>query len=191
MKRSSYSYHCRHTAKPRPERDRLRTKVVDIHRASRGAAGSRTIAAALQRQGEPVGRYQARSLMREAGVESKQPPSPRYKKAEKPSMVAENLLRREFRREQPNEVWCGDVTYVWTGKQWLGLLHPPRYRAHKPGVENRISRKRETQGCHLPFRSGLSLHQQVLSTTACALPDSTEHEPTGELLGQCAHGTLL
>lgn len=121
MKRSSYSYHCRHTAKPRPERDRLRTKVVDIHRASRGAAGSRTIAAALQRQGEPVGRYQARSLMREAGVESKQPPSPRYKKAEKPSMVAENLLRREFRREQPNEVWCGDVTYVWAGKQWLYL----------------------------------------------------------------------
>ena len=59
--------------------------------------------------------------MREAGVESKQPPNPHYKKAEKPSTVAENLLKREFRREQPNEVWCGDVTYVWSGKQWLYL----------------------------------------------------------------------
>lgn len=27
----------------------------------------------------------------------------------------------EFAVTEPNQVWCGDVTYIWTGKRWAYL----------------------------------------------------------------------
>ena len=59
--------------------------------------------------------------MREAGIQSKQAPKHRYKVAEEESVIAPNLLEREFQVEAPNQVWCGDVTYIWAGVQWLYL----------------------------------------------------------------------
>jgi len=121
MKRSSYNYHCRHANRVNPERARLKARVIDIHQASRGAAGSRTISGTLKQQGEAVGRYQARSLMQDAGLTSKQGRKHRYKIADKSSHIAENVLNRAFAVEKPNQVWCGDVTYIWSGTQWLYL----------------------------------------------------------------------
>ena len=62
-----------------------------------------------------------RSLMREANVQSKQPGKPKFKAAYKPSKIANNVLNREFTVDKPNQVWCGDVTYIWTGEYYLHL----------------------------------------------------------------------
>ncbi len=35
--------------------------------------------------------------------------------------VAENTLNRQFTVTQPNRVWAGDITYVWTADGWLYL----------------------------------------------------------------------
>ena len=35
--------------------------------------------------------------------------------------VAANTLDRQFRVPQPNRVWAGDITYVWTLEGWLYL----------------------------------------------------------------------
>jgi len=70
---SSYYYRINHKDIIDPERERLKHKVIDIHTASRGAAGARTISGQLQQQGEAIGRYKAASLMREASIVSKQP----------------------------------------------------------------------------------------------------------------------
>ena len=121
VNRSSHHYHRRQAKQVDPERERLKEAVIAIHTASRGAAGTRTISGMLKQQGESVGRYRARSLMREAGLESTQPRGHRYKVADKPAEVAENHLNREFTVARPNQVWCGDVTYVWTGTRWLYL----------------------------------------------------------------------
>ena len=119
--RSSYHYRKQQTNKVCPERERLKQKAIKIHTDSRGAAGARTIAGTLTQQGESVGRYKAKSLMKEADLISKQHKKHRYKVAEDESKIAENKLNREFTMDKPDQVWCGDVTYVWAGTQWLYL----------------------------------------------------------------------
>jgi putative transposase len=32
-----------------------------------------------------------------------------------------NILNREFNVKAPNQIWCGDVTYIWIGKRWAYL----------------------------------------------------------------------
>jgi putative transposase len=117
--RSSYHYHLKHRRLVRPEREKLTKQAVEIHRDSRGAAGARTIAGQLNQRGETVGRYKAASLMREAGLVSTQPRKHRYKITGDESKIASNLLKRKFNVEDKNQVWCGDVTYIWSGTQWI------------------------------------------------------------------------
>lgn len=56
--------------------------------------------------------------MRELELVSKQPGSHAYKKAtvERPDIP--NILNREFDVEAPNQVWCGDITYIWAQGKW-------------------------------------------------------------------------
>ena len=35
--------------------------------------------------------------------------------------IAPNLLNRDFRADQPNQKWAGDISYVWTREGWLYL----------------------------------------------------------------------
>eukprot|EP01133_Synstelium_polycarpum_P005415 gene5415-6267_t len=67
----------------------------------------------MQEEGEQIGRFKVRSLMRELELVSKQPGSHAYKKAtvERPDIP--NVLNREFDVQAPNQVWCGDITYIW------------------------------------------------------------------------------
>ncbi len=43
-----------------------------------------------------------------------------------------NLLDRQFAVTQPNQVWCGDVTYIWTGNRWAYLAVVMDLFARKP-----------------------------------------------------------
>ena len=119
--RGSYHYRVKHRDIVNPERERLRAKVLKIHTDSRGAAGARVIAGMLTQGGESVGRYKAASLMRDEGLVSKQLRKHRYKIAERESKIAPNLLERKFEVAAKNTVWCGDVTYIWAGTEWLYL----------------------------------------------------------------------
>ena len=121
VSRSSYNYRVNHKDIIDPEREQLKQKAIAIHVASRGSAGARTIAGQLTQAGQKVGRYKAASLMKEADISSKQPHKHKYKIAEDESKIAPNLLQREFLVKEPNKVWCGDVTYIWAGTQWLYL----------------------------------------------------------------------
>jgi len=103
------------------EEESLQQKVVQIYNDSRGSAGSRTISGMLKQQGKSVGRYKARSLMKTLGLISKQQKKHRYRVAEEESVIAPNHLAREFAVDKANQVWCGDVTYVWIGSGWLYL----------------------------------------------------------------------
>lgn len=103
------------------ERTELMDKVVAMHTESRGAAGTRTIAGQLTQEGNKIGRYKVRTIMQEANIRSKQPPKHKYKIATQEAKIAPNILNRAFNVDAPNTVWCGDVTYVWSGTEWLYL----------------------------------------------------------------------
>ena len=119
--RSTYHYHRQQSTRVNVARERLKDKVAAIHQASRGSAGSRTIAGQLNQAGESIGRYKVRTLMKEAQLVSTQQKRHRYRLAERESVIAPNHLDRQFNVTQANQVWCGDVTYVWSGKRWLYL----------------------------------------------------------------------
>ena len=121
VQRSSYYYRLSHKDIVDDERESLKALAVEIHTDSRGAAGARTIAGQLSQAGYNVGRYKAKSLMIEAKISSKQEKKHKYKNAEKESKIAPNLLKRQFNVEAKNSYWCGDVTYIWAGTQWMYL----------------------------------------------------------------------
>ncbi len=72
----------------------------------------------LREEGVTIGRFRVRRSMRELGLVSKQPDSHACKQAtvERPDIP--NRLNREFATEHPNQVWCGDITYVWAQGRW-------------------------------------------------------------------------
>jgi len=88
---------------------------------SNGSAGERTLVTLLALSGFKVSRWLVNKLMRQEGLVSRQLPAHKYAKSEKEHVLIPNVLGRCFSPEQPNQVWCGDVTYVWTGSRWLYL----------------------------------------------------------------------
>lgn len=102
-------------------REMLCRRVVELHARSRGAAGARTLSAALRNEGFLAGRYLAARLMKEAGLISAQRRKHRYRIAKEQSAIAANELERRFTVSRPNQVWCGDVTYIWAGGRWIYL----------------------------------------------------------------------
>lgn len=65
-----------------------------------------------------MGRWLAGRLMKELGLVSCQQPTHRYKRGGHEHVAIPNHLERQFAVTEPNQVWCGDVTYIWTGKRW-------------------------------------------------------------------------
>ncbi|WP_122384283.1 IS3 family transposase, partial [Pseudomonas savastanoi] len=116
--RSCYYNHRLRRRNPDVERVRLRSRVNELFTQSRSAAGSRSIVLMMHEDGEQIGRFKVRSLMRELGLISKQPGSHAYRKAtvERPDIP--NILNRAFDVPAPNQVWCGDITYIWAQGKW-------------------------------------------------------------------------
>ena len=99
----------------------IREKTVDIFHKSRGAAGQRTVVDILAAKNIAATRFIIRKLFLEEGLVSKQRRSKPYKKADKASVIAPNLLNRYFDVGAPDSWWCGDVTYIWTQLGWCYL----------------------------------------------------------------------
>lgn len=101
---------------------RLLVEIRAIHAESRGTYGSPRIHRALSTPQEPVSKNRLARLMRVGGVRSKHRRKYRvttHSNHRRP--VAPNLLSREFSAAEPNRVWVGDITFIWTREGWLYL----------------------------------------------------------------------
>ncbi len=96
--------------------------VKDIAKFSDNTYGERRIKAVLNALSFPVSRWKVAKLMKEANVWV------RYKKKYKVTTNSDhnkplykNELEQNFTTEQPNQVFVGDITYIWTAEGWLYL----------------------------------------------------------------------
>ena len=107
--------------------------VRHIHEQSKGSAGARTIATiATNEQSTPLSRYRAGKMMKTLGLVSCQLPKHAYKRGGTEHVAIPNHLNRQFSPDAPNQVWCGDVTYIWTGRRWAYLAVVLDLFARKP-----------------------------------------------------------
>lgn len=93
--------------------DEMLEMVRDIAKFSNYSYGSRRIGKALNALGYPVGRWKARSLMRDAGVQVNH--RKKYKvttNSNHKQPVFENKLNRQFDVAAPNQVYVGSITYI-------------------------------------------------------------------------------
>jgi putative transposase len=123
VSRSGFYAYLQRQASPTIHRDELEVlaRVQAIASSTGHSYGSRRMAKQLQAAGFAVGRYKARQLMRQAGLVVRRHPRrrPVTTDSRHSSLVAPNLLARQFDVDQPDQVWAGDITYVWTAEGWL------------------------------------------------------------------------
>lgn len=93
----------------------------ELHQQSRGSAGSRTLSLLMRQSGYNMGRWLARRLMRECGLESRQPGKHRYRGEREASPVSPDLLKRQFKPSEPNRVWSGDISDIKVNGGWCYL----------------------------------------------------------------------
>ena len=100
----------------------LAEEVAQAHRDSRGTYGSPRVHAELKARGRKVSRKRVARLMRKQKLAArKKRRSVRTTDSNHSHPVAPNVLERNFSPGQPNSTWATDITYVWTGEDWLYL----------------------------------------------------------------------
>ncbi len=100
----------------------LVAEVQRIARETRSTYGSRRMMVELQASGYTVGRYRTRTLMRKAQVAvTRRRRWTTTTQSRHAHPVAPNHLARQFTVATPNQVWAGDITYLWTQEGWLYL----------------------------------------------------------------------
>ncbi len=96
----------------------LRSRVHELFIESRSSAGSRSIMEMMRERGSTIGRFKVCRLMDELGLICKQPGGHAYNRATIERVDIPNVLNRQFDVAGQNQVWCGDITYVWAQGQW-------------------------------------------------------------------------
>ena len=117
-----YDWLTRPASRRLQEERALKADIKAIHDKSRQVYGERRIKSTLADQGKRVSRRRISRLMKEEGIRCK---SKRKFKATTNSShnkpVADNVLKREFRRNKPDKAYVGDITYISTREGWLYL----------------------------------------------------------------------
>lgn len=101
----------------------LGVEVAAIYAEKRGRYGSPRVHDELHDRGRRVGRKRVARLMRERGLRARGGRRTRPQTTDSCHRlpVAPNLLARDFRVDEPNLVWVGDITYLPTREGWLYL----------------------------------------------------------------------
>lgn len=108
-----YGYEKAHHREPDPEQEEKRAWVKVLDEGSDHTYGSRRMAEGLRTLAYSVGRYQARRLMKEAGLLTTD--------SDHQQPVYPNRLAQDFQPRAPNRVWASDRTSVRTRE---GRLYP-------------------------------------------------------------------
>lgn len=117
-----YSWKNRAPSARRQEYSSIIPIVQQAEKDSKGTYGARRMAKEIEAAGVSCGRSKAATVMKLADVSAKQKKKFKVTTDSKHNLpVAPNLLEREFTVNQPDHVYVGDITYIWTQEGWLYL----------------------------------------------------------------------
>jgi len=96
--------------------------IRTVWKQHRQTYGSPSITDALRKQGWRCGENRVARLMRLHGIRAKTKRRFRHTTdSSKTVSGAPNLVQRRFVAQRANQLWCSDITYVWTREGWLYL----------------------------------------------------------------------
>lgn len=101
--------------------NKLRPLVLEVFNKSEKRFGARRIAQILRKDGHVVSEKRVSSLMKELNIKPYLAKRRRVKKKYEAnnSVYLENLVKGNFKRDNPNEVWVGDITQITIKKTFI------------------------------------------------------------------------
>lgn len=97
----------------------LGAKVRASFIASYRTYGARRVWHDVLAEGQSCGLHRIERLMRQQALKARPRRRGLPKDDGQSSVIAENVLDRQFSAEAPNRKWVADFTYIWTAEGWL------------------------------------------------------------------------
>jgi transposase InsO family protein len=123
VSRSAYYEWAQHRPNANKIEDEKLKQVIQVEfEKSRATYGTRRLKKVLENQSTTLSRQRIGRLMGELSLRCKTKKkfkATTYSKHDLP--IANNILQREFDVKEPNKVYAGDITYIWTREGWLYL----------------------------------------------------------------------
>ena len=120
-KSAFYAWHRQKLSAQAQADEHLTDDIKDIYDDSRCTYGAPRVHAELRNRGKRVGRKRVARLMRKAGLVGRCPRRFRRTTIPDPSTQVQDLVQRQFRPSEPNQLWVSDITYIRTWEGWLYL----------------------------------------------------------------------
>ena len=103
-------------------RELVKTAVIETYHDFKGRYGAPRITQELNAIGVSCSQNHVAQLLRESGLKARNGKGFKYSKASASNYnVSENLLKRNFSAQKPNEKWVTDITYIFVNGKWLYL----------------------------------------------------------------------
>jgi putative transposase len=99
--------------------EQMGTKVRASHVGSDRTYGARRVWHDLLADGMSCGLHRVERLMRELGLRARPRRRGLPKDQGERSVIAGNVLDRQFTADRANQKWVADFTYIWTAEGWL------------------------------------------------------------------------
>ena len=96
--------------------------VVEIEKsfkASDRTYGARRVWRDVLEDGLACGLHRIERLMRQNAMRARPKRRRTPKDDGERSVIADNILDRDFQADRPNQKWLADFTYIWTAEGWL------------------------------------------------------------------------
>jgi putative transposase len=94
-------------------------KVRASFRLSDRTYGARRVWHDVLAEGISCGLHRIKRLMRQQGLRARPRRRGPPKDNGERSVIADNVLNRQFAADKPNQKWVADFTYIWTTEGWL------------------------------------------------------------------------
>ncbi len=117
-----YRWKPRTASKQSQRRKSVSVAVETIFKKYKKRYGAPRITKELNAMGIGCSRNYVAAILHSAGLKGCNGRKFKYRPAiEARTNIAENLLKRNFTAERPNQKWTTDITYIWVNGQWLYL----------------------------------------------------------------------